>query len=497
MFFVKQLRRRGSVGFALIVTMLVGLLFFSYVFSVSSQLLTERSVSNNSTYSQLASLAAEACVSQIMADLRSTNLQDKVVNAPDAYLTASVVSNLVKYPPLTYWAVLSEKQYKTLPNTFYKANIVRIPKGFTDGWDPDAGLDGSRLIYLGVYAMGIVKRGNVPIAQKAVYTELVVEYYKKTLNINVTIFSNNGVFQYGLFSGVDISFSGSSQEVGGSIFANRNIDLGTSPHERVVGGNAYAGGTIVGKGKVSGSKNPNQTPIEFPVINIDYYKALANAFKNGYKPYDGSVPNFPNTADSLNKAVVQYYLGNTYSSSYDAVVQFLNDLDSKTGAFAGLDPARWIALKSSLKNMVFFIDGSLHINGNVRLGGVFVVNGNVVVNGNATFDSLGSFALLVNGNFDYGNGNANVKGFIYTNGSFTGSGSFYNEGGIIAKTSIALTGNFTVKYVPPSSDLLALNPSAGYSTAGSVKNFIYYAEQSPNAWREITVDDFNSRKLFY
>jgi cytoskeletal protein CcmA (bactofilin family) len=498
---VVKVRKRK--GIALITVLLISALVFSSIVAVVLKVVPEKAMSNAQSASQRALTAAEACISQIAFDLRNSDIGNNVINPPSAYhyLTINDVKKIVKNPVgYVFTPEKGEVQFTPSPDTFYVAKIKRISKGDVDQWDPDIGLDGDKIVYIGVYALAKVKQNGNVVAQKAVYTEMAVSYHKKTKQTDITP-PNSAVFQYGIFSGSDIAFNGNAQEVAGNVFADGNIDLGPAKGKiRIAydplygGGSAYAVGSITGKGVAEVGAYYGQNPIEFPMLNIPYYQALAQAFKTGQKPYDGTVQDYPKTNDPVILAIIQNYLGTGANSTLNQISTFYNDLVNKTGAFAGLDPIKWQQLKTNAKNIVYYIDGDVHISGNVKLQGTIVINGNLIINGNSTVDNDGALAMLVNGNVELANGNALLKGIFYTTGSFTGNGTFDCYGAIVSKGAVNLNGTYRVYYRPVDMKNLSIVGTPGNN--GSVTNIITACEQQPNAWREISVDDFNNATNF-
>jgi len=475
-------------GIALITVLLISALVFSSIIAVILKVIPEKAMSNAKSTGERALTAAEACISQIAFDLRNSDIGNNVINPPDAYhyLTINDVKKIVKNG--VGYAFIPEKgevQFTPSPDTYYVAKIKRLNKGDVDEWDPDTGSDGDKKVYIGVYVVGKVKQNGNIVAQKVVYTEMLVKYHKKTIDLS-TIPPKSAVFNYGVFSGQDIAFSGNAQEVAGNIFADGNIDMGSANKTRVKNGAAYAHGGITGNGKADYGIYQGQDPIEFPMLNIDYYKALAEAFKTGQKPYDGSVLGYPNTNDPYVQSVIASYLGTGVSSTINQIANFYQYISTTA------DP-RLQDLKINAKNIVYYVEGDTHINSNVKLQGTIVINGNLDMNGCSELDNDGALALLVNGNVDHGNGTATLNGIFYTTGSFTGNGSFTCNGAIVSHNKIDLNGTFTINYTPVDMGNLVIEPSPGEE--GS-ENVVDICEQSPNAWREISIDDFNNATNF-
>jgi len=495
---------RKRKGIALITVLLISALVFSSIVAVVLKVVPEKAMSNAQSTSQRALTAAEACISQIAFDLRNSDIGNNVINPTYAYhyLKINDVKDIVKNP-VGYVITLGEVQFTPSPDTYYIAKIKRIHKvpGDEDVWDPDTGEDSEITAYIGVYALASVKQNGNVVAQKAVYTEMAVTYYKKSTP-NDTTEPNSAVFQYGVFSGSDIAFNGNAQEVAGDVFADGNIDLGHANGKiRIAydptygGGKAYAVGSITGKGVAQKGEYYGQNPIEFPMLNMPYYQALAQAFKTGQKPYngtvvvypDGTVVKYPDTRDSYVQSVIASYLGTGVSSTINQIANFYQYISTTA------DP-RLQDLKTNAKNIVYYIDGDVHINGNVKLQGTIVINGNLIINGNSTIDNDGALAMLVNGNVELANGNSLLEGIFYTTGSFIGNGTFDCYGAIVSKGAVNLNGTYNVYYRPVNMGNLSIVGTSGNN--GSVTNYVKNCEQQPNAWREISVDDFNNATSF-
>jgi phage baseplate assembly protein gpV len=493
-------------GIALITVLLISVLVFSSIVAVVLKVVPEKAMSNAQSASQRALTAAEACISQIAFDLRNSDIGKGVINPDgvDHYLTIDDVKKIVESNVGDVFTPEKGKvQFTPSPDTYYVAKIKRIHKvpGDDKIWDPDTGEDSEITAYIGVYALASVEQNRNVVAQKAVYTEMAVTYYKKSTP-NDTTEPNSEVFQYGVFSGSDIAFNGNAQEVAGDVFADGNIDLGPAKNMiRIAydptygGGKAYAVGSITGQGVAQKGAYYGQNPIEFPMLNIPYYQALAQAFKTGQKPYDGTVVvypdgtivKYPNTNDQYVQSVIASYLGTGVSSTINQIANFYQYISTT-------DDPRLQDLKINAKNIVYYIDGDVQVNGNVKLQGTIVINGNLIINGNSTIDNDGALAMLVNGNVELANGNSTLKGIFYTTGSFTGNGTFDCYGAIVSKGAVNLNGTYNVYYRPVDMGNLSIVGNSGNN--GSVTNIITACEQQPNAWREISIDDFNNATDF-
>jgi hypothetical protein len=362
-----------------------------------------------------------------------------------------------------------------------------------------------KILDVELYVLGTVsdKANNKVLARNAIKTSFQVKYSKEQEWIEGT---KAGIFDYALYSGSDIKFNGSAQTVTGDIHAVGTIDLGNAKNQVRVGGegDAEAEGNIIGQGIVTGTRIPNAPPVPFPVIDIDAYKNLADAFRSGTAPYDGTTPNFPNISNPHVLAVIQSYLGAPgTSSSLSGIDAFYNALKSGT---LPLSPTELLMYNINLvtaKSIVYYVEGPVHINGQFECIGTLVVDGDLVINGNSQIgdpSDPGAAAILVKGDIDMANGTADLYGLFYSTGILTGRGTFYCEGSIAIKGSvdlgIDLSGNYTVNYheiTNPNlgvvgtgywtSPTYSITSAAGFGSSGSDVNANY-------TWKEISYDGF-------
>lgn len=486
-------------GFALLTVILLGVLVTASIIGVYIKLVPEKNIFVARADLKRALSAVEACVSQVLFDLRNTNFEENKIypEGADHYLTIDNVKNIIK-SPIDSIITLDEKTFSENPLTTYQLKIKRLynpdPEGFNDVWDPDTGQDFVGSVLTGIYALGTVYKDaskSSIIARKAIYSEIEIVYKKEIITSIITIEEQSKIFDYALFSGSDIYFNGNAQTANGNIFANGNIDLGPSPSKtRVINGSAIAHGTITGKGKVDKDKLSTQPEIPFPMINKDYYKQLAINFKNGVFPYDGTKSDFPNTNDNDIKNIIQYYLGTNISTSLNDIQTFYSDLKNKTGQFATLDNDKWLDLKNKSRSIVYYLEGDQMINGRFEAEGTFVIDGDLIINGNSEIINPGGLAFIVDGNINRANGNAHMEGLFYGTGSITGIGTFDCDGAIVTKGSINLNGTFDVRY-QQITNMPTLSITTTVTTQ-DVENLITKAEKTSSSWKEISFDVFNS-----
>jgi hypothetical protein len=504
------MRYKKRNGFALIYTVLIGALVLISIVGLTMRAVPENTITKARTNSQRALAVAETGVSQVLFDLRNFGTSDDPIYAskfdPNSgslhYLNADNIKNLIDS---TSGGVTTYSPYVTNPTssssdnfeTSYQAKIKVNSNNTT-----------SKILDVDLYVLGTVKdrSGNV-LAREAVKTSFEILYTNPTTIVETV--KTSPIFDYALYSGGDIVFGGSAQTVEGSIHAAGTIDLGNAQNQVRVGGNgnAEAEKNITGSGIVTGKSYEGQSApsVPFPTINIDVYKGLADAFRSGTAPYDGSKSTFPNITSPHVLAVIQSYLGTPGSSSSLAGINnFYNALKNGT---TGLSPAELIAANLNLataKNIVYYVkgdtQGNVNINGNFACIGTLVVDGNLKINGYATIGDPadpGAAAILVKGNIDLSNGTADLYGLFYATGGLTGSGTFSCEGSIATKGTIDVNGNYTIKYYPIINENLGVSGTTTTTTSGSYSvTSAAGAGKSSSAssytWKEISYDKFQN-----
>jgi len=535
-------------GFALIWVVLIGALIFAGIVSLTLKVIPENMITIARTHTQRALSVAEDGTSQVLFDLRNfgTSTDPNYINEFDPnsgsthYLTTGNVITLINASSGTIAPAANPSPFITNPTplsdeifeTSFQSKIKVISNTYSDEGGVRTGT-----LNVSLYTLGTVSnRANENVlARKAIETSFQVEYKKEDTSTegHWETESNSSVFDYALLSGADILFGGSAQTVEGNIHAIGTIDLGTAKNQYRVGNevdeengikyDAEGEVKIQGVGKVTGkSLQGNEAPkIPFPEINIPAYETLANAFKTGTVPFDGSVSGFPNTNSaeepSIIQLVIQSYLGApNVSSTVSEIQSFYNDLMNNTGPFLSLNPSQISDLQTNIKAAVFYVDADsplnggngdgtiqsneeITINGNYSFQGTIVINGILTLNGNATIGDVnnpGGSAILVNGDIDTSKltGTAALYGAYYSNGSITGKGTFDCYGSIVTKGSIDLKGNYGVTYVPINNPNLGVTETSHW-VEGDPGAIIYsitsaVSSTSSYSWKEISYDGF-------
>jgi hypothetical protein len=526
-------------GFALIWVVLIGALIFVGIVGLTLRIVPENMITVARTHTQRALSVAEEGTNQVLFDLRNykNNVFDPNSIIPNAtaihYLETGDILSLIntysngviidpiKGTYITNPSPPSDESFETR----YQAKIKVISNTYSDEGGVRTGT-----LNVSLYTLGTaLNRANENVlARKAIKTGFLVDYKKITPQPGWEDGTTSPVFDYALLSGENITFKGSAQTVTGNIHAIGIVDLGNAQNQVRVGGggNAEAEDKIQGAGVVTGlplSGSPPSPKITFPEINIVSYKALADDFRDGTIPYDGTetASGFPNTNNLFLKPAIQAYLGAPGTSSTVGGIQdFYTNLMAGTGEFSVAqvkDPDALKTLQDNVKAAVFYVDADsplnggngdgkiqsneeIKINGNYSFQGTIVINGTLTLNGNATIGDVntqGGSAILVNGDIDTSklNGTAQLYGAYYATGSITGKGTFDCEGSIVTKGTIALNGNYSVTYVPIN------NPNLGITTPGhetpptgetSYSITSAASETSSYSWKEISYEAFQN-----
>jgi cytoskeletal protein CcmA (bactofilin family) len=209
----------------------------------------------------------------------------------------------------------------------------------------------------------------------------------------VTNSTNNAIFDNALFSGIDMSLTG-SPKIDGDVYSNGNINI--KSNSVTITGKASAAGWIKDThNRIAGAKNQYYPKIAMPVVDLQYY--LANA-------------------------ATVYTGGYTFSSS--------THLDGIT-----------------------YVEGDIHLSGQVSGKGVIVCTGDVYIDGNVTLASgSDEFAVISTGNVRI-NGTCDIYGVIYAHDAdipteLVGNGTANVYGAIITDTA-NMKGTINVHYRKP------------------------------------------------
>lgn len=469
-------RMRNRRGVALLTVVLFSALVFVVIVAVSSGVATESSVTSTDLGFKRALAVAETGIAQTTGDLQSVKWVSGVstVNSPDAYLTASQIENIAAAKvgdKLTF----DLKPFPDGGSTFQ----VKVRKISGDVWDRSSSFKKS--VHIGIYSLGeafVSKTGSASglLGRRVLYSEATVDFDLSGGSV--------AAFDYGLFSGGEITFQGSTHSVvrEGSIYAIGKIDL--AGKQRLDGNPYYAASRdaeVVGSSGDTAWDSGDEggpEPVSFPQISLGFWYDRANDFKTGSNYYAAPAVAFPY---SYPATIIQSYLGASDTSpTLDQVQTFCNDLVYKTGAWGLLElsnPGFTAAFRASFPDPAFYVVGGGTIAGNFAALGSIVISGPGdphdavhppattsvgLKSGGTIISNEGGLALLIHGDFT-GAGGAIINGLVYCDGSFiNGSGQLTVNGSIVAINMSHLSGQFNLTF-----DKTLNIPVGGFPTAVS------------------------------
>ena len=510
-------------GVALITVILISALLFVSIIGITLKVVPENKIIAARSASQRALEAAETGLSQIAFDLRNTHFEEDppVIEPTDLfhYLKIDEVENIPKLLIGSVISSFSEGDYiysSGPPYVRYKVKIKKTGGYVNPSWIPTSVIDDK--IKIEVYALGTVYKDSSTsdssvLARRAVSAEYEISFSQKTGSV---------VFDYALFSGGKIDFTGGSDvTIGGNIFANGDItfngdctfnkfwvdlnkdgiqgeDVNKGVDEDEDGdewfdSTVYANDGLKGSGYGGDYNIPPDNPDEIPFssLNLQYYQDLANAFKTGSPPYDGSDANYPNISalSELEKAIIfgSDYLGN--SDPITGIKNFYWDLVKDSdhndhGNLNNLDPLRLVDLATKAKYIVYYIDGKAQIKDDFYCEGVIAINGKLVITGSGSVNpgvSIPNLSLLVKDDIQINN-NAQLNGLIYTEGhlQITGGSNIIVTGSLVSKYDVSLNNIASITYVPLDVPNTSITGAAEITTV----------EQTSSSWKEISFDEF-------
>ncbi len=216
---------RKRKGMALITVVLIAALFLISIIGISAKVISEKKVSNARSSSERALVAAETGLSQTLFNLRNADFITNTT-APSTdltYLTVDKIKSIV-INDVGDVADCTEQAYSDstdVPYVTYHIKIKRLSGDYDTVWNPSTTTEDydARNIPVQIYSLGTVYSDSTKaeiLAKRVVTTECCVVYSKES---DTTYDSSSEAFNYGLFSGGDIIFSGGAQEVDGNIYA--------------------------------------------------------------------------------------------------------------------------------------------------------------------------------------------------------------------------------------------------------------------------------------
>jgi hypothetical protein len=537
--------KRKRNGMALITVVLISALLFVSIISITLKVIPENKIIAARSASERALSAVETGLSQVIFNLRNANFE--------AGTTAPY--NNLEYLKITDVEAIAEATSGSSPFTYseappvpggsgtpYVVYQVKIKTTAGGGFDPNNPNQESVDSTLDIFSLGTVydKPNGQILARKAIRSTFQVTFSKTPQTYNV---------DYGLLAGGNLEFIGNANLVyKGDIYAGGYIDKNNASDNVyvVLDGYAYAclniDDSIVQPDKAIEGAPPIGDKID-GIINAlkAYNQALADAFKNGTGPYDGTNSDYPNTNPNtfpgltgMDKTIIQNIMSDYLTDNiidpknkdYDGknVLTFYNDV--KSGKIISDNPAltpNGMTFFSDLTKPIdsdspkpIYLDKSaVYYNGslsekeleNLNIGGTIVVEGDLKINSSITINLQENPLLIrVTGNVDLAggailNGNifassedANTKigvgdftlnGYLVSPRNINVNGNFECNGSLISKGNIQLKGGVEITYKERGLGLLEVP---------------YYVLDQPKAhikestWNEISYDDFIKTK---
>jgi hypothetical protein len=493
---------RKRKGMALITVVLIAALFLISIIGISAKVITEKKVSNARASSERALVAAETGLSQFAFDIRNTHFETTPpAIEPTDYFHYPTIDEIESIPKLSIGSIISFSKGDYLyyssgpPYIRYNIKIKKISGYVNPSWTPSTVIDLDNPINIRVYVLGTAYKDSSTslssvLARRVVSADYEIQFSQETESV---------VFDYALFSGGKIDFTGSSDvDIAGNIFANGKIkfngdcifsQFGDPPGDS----NILANDGVQGSGYDGNYNIPLDNPdeIPFPFLNLQYYQDLANAFKTGTEPYDGTVEGYPDTSgvdNAIVRAVITDYLGGPgVSPSIEEIQLFYNDLKDYTGEIAGsLNVDQRNALWNKVKYIVYYIDGNAIIQEDFYCEGVIAMSGKLVISGSGNVNpgvSIPNLSLLVKGDIQI-NSNAQLNGLIYTEGHLiiSGGSKISVTGSLVSQNDVSINNIASITYVPL--DI----PNTSITGAATITK----AEQTASSWEEISYEEFSS-----
>jgi hypothetical protein len=502
-------------GIALIWVVLISVLVFVSIIGIYLKIVPEKNISLGRTSSTRAIAAAEGGLSQVIFDIRSVDpvKEDWIEGSESPHIPNLMLSEILSVLKDSTGNVVINKTVPFDPKTPNVTYEVKLRKNTTksDSWD----LSGSKSFYLDAYILGTVYKDvskNEVLARKAIATELVY-----TINVEESLYKD-----YALYSECSVTVGGSA-EILRDIGADKDANIyGAGSCDNKYALNINGQPTIEGTlylptGKSYDYKKGIATyidqlpPLE---INIELMKDLADKFKTGAPPYDGSGYDFNNdglkdpTPDVTSLiSIIQnpMYLGPEGSNpTLEGIFRFYQDLKSMGGLFAPLvGPLRMAAMNlASMANAIVYyhqgeiefpggtlpvnaqLEGILVIEGNLGLRGQFSINYEVDDKGKPTTPNNNKLAIVTTNNLSIDvHGQAKVNALLLSKGNtdINAAGTFEITGSILAEGEIKFNAG-TLKF----------NYSEGLYDWFFAPVISTGVNQSSNTWKEISFDEFQN-----
>jgi len=527
---------RKRKGMALITVVLIAALFLISIIGISAKVITEKKVSNARSSSERALVAAETGLAQGLFNLRNADFVNEIT-VPNpynpeqiTYISYAEVADIAKVNSPHPFPAYSEETVPGGTGTPYVTYQVKIEKTEGGAFDPEVQPD---VATVNIYSLGTVYNNNVDktvLARKVIETECQITFNSVPQNVGV---------DYGILAGGNINFIGSSNKVfSGDIYAGGNIEKNSENKESIVlDGDAFAHEGIDDYivpddlQKHEGAPAINDK-IQIIINDLEGYdQDMADAFKTGSYPYDGTVGGYPNTDTSslgdpsLSKTqvdnIINDYLGD--NNNLVKIASFYNDLVSgkitedpglTLDAIAFIN--NWKETEECLSNIVCYYEGDFDFQSfkdliyeedgekKLDLGGVLIVDGDLKINtkiiinpdsnpllvrvtgnvdlaGHATFNG-NIFASAEDANKKIGVGNFTLNGALVTPRDIGVNGQFTCNGSLISEGSIDLNGTTNITFIDTGLGEIEveLNNTLGKVTGAPI---------TPSSWEEISYEE--------
>jgi hypothetical protein len=458
--------RRSRKGFALVTVVIVGAILVACSLMFTVQLQTERTVAGTDAVFKQALDVAEQGFDTVVSMI-SGNVVPSTGYWAQYFATGA--------QPPKYGPYLS----RNVPHAVYSV-VVSAPLPASTRVLSDQTTSGMRKVIstgtVTVVSTGLLfapsTTGDLTMltsgwtARRAVSSDVQVTWEVDTVLSTTTskVEPETMPVRYGVYTGANLSISGSSKEIHGDVFANGNIDVQKS--SGIQGGVAYAAGTLSGAYPL-GSKS-GVTPIEFPTLEMSFFQQMFTAYTNGTYPYDGT-----NIAYTNMKAGTTD--GDANRAKYNVSALIAN-------------PANYSLYKDP--TAVYYVNGPLTITSNVELHGTIAVNGDFTIHGNTdiTHGTGALPAIVVNGNIIKENGNSSIYGVMMCSGTFTGNGSATITGSLMCAGTVTMNGHLSIAY-DGSQGNIDTGGTITYTTTPGATTYAVVDLSQPSdqsrAWKEV------------
>ncbi|RIE16230.1 hypothetical protein [Candidatus Cryosericum septentrionale] len=492
---MRPLRVRRS-GFALLSVILVGALLLTSALMFLSQLAAESSITRSDASFKTALNVAETGINNVVSDVNYGHpttwgelLWDQIVSVDPVTKVATVTGVAQTVGPVdvprgshgTYTVAVKVKA-ATAETTDTATQTVTVYSGTLQLTGTGAVFPPAVTDMTGAGSALFSTRRGILTETNAIWSKTVTKSVTTTQSVTPSTFLIN----YGILAGGDLTISGSSNATGGDVFTNGLILLEkaasvASPYKAytVVGPQTKPNGQVIGNFPTD-RLTSGVAPIEFPALNLDYYRTMYDAYIRGLYPYNKINTNLIPGTGGTTGIPPQYYpctdpviLGTQYyilgvdklaAKSVEGSL-VLKNADGTTRKALELPGSELPAVAAFLteKTAVYFVSGNATFQGG-SISGSLVVNGDLRLTGNVAMSSGGGLpTVVVTGIVERDAGCGQMTGLFYVGGfvgdaqhplsayqakdaglSFTGNGSPNFTGALLARGGVELSGDWNL-----------------------------------------------------